>query len=218
MKMLVALITLVSIIDCQGQVVKQGHFLADLKKDSSLPKMIFVENFDNNVNNWTVGDHKQISARIDSGFYYLTSLGHAYGEGQELKIDTRKDFQVESRIKILKSNSEHKNYYSMLFWGRTVTHGYFFTFAKDGFSSVEVCDGKKQSDCDIKPGSFQKTKLEPEDFNVYIIKKIKNRYYFYINGEEVYTMPFAPFFGNFVGFGAGRKATLMVDYLKILYL
>ena len=31
-------------------------------------------------------------------------------------------------------------------------------------------------------------------------------------------MPFTPFFGNLIGFGAGRKSTLVIDYLKVVYL
>lgn len=33
-----------------------------------------------------------------------------------------------------------------------------------------------------------------------------------------YQMPFTPFFGNLIGFGAGRNVTLAVDYLKVIYL
>ena len=152
------------------------------------------------------------------GFYYLKSLGHAYGEAHEVKIDTRKDFQIETRIRILSGKPEHKNYYSMLFWGREAMIGYYFTFAKDGFASVEICDGKNQSSCTVKAGSFQKTSLDPGGFNVYRIKKAGNTYTFYINGIEYYTMPFTPFFGNLIGFGAGRNVSLAVDYLKVSYL
>jgi hypothetical protein len=53
---------------------------------------------------------------------------------------------------------------------------------------------------------------------VYRIKKAGNTYTFYINGIEYYTMPFTPFFGNLIGFGAGRNVSLAVDYLKVSYL
>jgi hypothetical protein len=33
-----------------------------------------------------------------------------------------------------------------------------------------------------------------------------------------YEMPFTPFFGNLMGFGAGRNVTLAIDYLKVVYL
>jgi hypothetical protein len=96
--------------------------------------------------------------------------------------------------------------------------GYCFTFAKDGFASVEVCKSKNQSSCTVKTGSFQKTVLDPAGFNVYMIKKVGDTYTFYINGTEYYTMPFTPFFGNLIGFGAGRKVSLAIDYLKVSYL
>lgn len=188
------------------------------KRDTSSPKIVFLEDFNDNKNNWTVADNKNESARIDSGYYYLTAVGHAFGEAQEVKIDTRKDFEIESRIKILSGNSDHKNYYSMLFWGREALNSYYFTFAKDGFASVELCNGKNQSQCITKNGSLQKTMLNPGDFNVYRIRKTGSTYSFYVNGIQFYEMPFAPFFGNLIGFGAGRKVSLVVDYLRVVYL
>jgi hypothetical protein len=186
--------------------------------DTSSHKVIFSEDFDNNKNNWTIGSNKHESARIDSGVYYLTAVGHAYGEGQEIKIDSKKDFEIEARIKIADGNAEHKAYYSMLFWGRQDLNGYCFTFSKDGFASVEVCNGKDQSDCITKKGSLQKVQLDPDGFNVYTIKKTGHTYSFFVNGTMFYEMPFVPFFGNLIGFGAGRKVTLAVDYFKVVYL
>ena len=106
----------------------------------------------------------------------------------------------------------------MLFWGRDVMNGYYFTFSKDGLASVEVCDGKRQSDCITQSGSLKKTSLHPEGFNLYTIRKTGRTYSFFINGEQFYQMPFTPFFGNLIGFGAGRKVTLAIDYLKVTYL
>ena len=110
--------------------------------DTSTHTIIFFDDFNNNKNNWTIADNKHENSKIDSGVYYLTAEGHAYGETQEIKIDTRKDFEIETRIKISRGNADHKNYYSMLFWGRDGMDGYYFTFARDGFASVQVCDGK----------------------------------------------------------------------------
>jgi hypothetical protein len=214
MRKLFGLIATISAVHCFGQSVEP----AQPAKAYKTTDVIFYDDFDDNKNNWTVGKSKRATTGIDSGFYYLTSLGHAYGEEREVKIDTRKNFQIETRIKILSGNSEHKHYYSMLFWGREAMVGYYFTFAKDGFASIEVCDGKNQSSCRVKTGSFQKTVLDPAGFNVYMIKKVGNTYTFYINGTEYYTMPFTPFFGNLIGFGAGRKVSLAIDYLKVSYL
>lgn len=182
------------------------------------PDVIFFDDFNNNTNNWTIADNKRSRSGIDSGFYYLTAKGHAYGEAQEIKIDSHKDFEIETRIKIISGNAEHKNYYSMLFWGREAMNGYYFTFAKDGFASVEICDGKNQRDCITKSGSLQKAIPVPGEFNVYLIRKTGKTYSFFINGTLFYQMPFAPFFGNLIGFGAGRNVTLAVDYLKVAYL
>lgn len=192
--------------------------IAKAQTDPPDAKVIFFDDFNNNQNNWTIADNKHESCRIDGGFYYLTAKGHAYGETQEIKIDTRKDFEIETRIKIVSGNTDHKNYYSMIFWGREAMNSDYFTFAKDGFASVETCDGKKQSDCITKSGSLQKTNLNPDEFNVFLIRKTGKTYSFLINGSQFYEMPFIPFFGNLIGFGAVRNITLAIDYLKVSYL
>lgn len=212
MKTLLVLISSFTIIHCSGQTVAVN------KTDTLSSNTIFFENFDDNKHNWTVGTNKEASAKMEGGFYYLTALGHAYGEAQDIKIDTRKDFQIETRVKIVSGKAEHKDYYSMLFWGRAAMVGYYFTFAKDGFASIEVCNSKNQNSCTVKPGSLQQTKLDPNEFNVYTIQKKGNTYTFFINGASFYTMPFTPFYGNLIGVGAGRKVGLAIDYLNVVYL
>ena len=198
-------------------LVLSGHITkAQTEKSSS--DIIFFDDFNDNTNNWTVTYNKHASARIDSGFYYLTATGRAYGVTQEIKINPQKDFEIETRIKILKGQANHKNYYSMIFWGREAMNSLYFTFAKDGFASVEMCDGKHQSDCKTKSGSLQKVIPNPDDFNIYTIRKRGDMYSFIINGTQFYQMPFTPFFGNLIGIGAGRKVTLVIDYLKVSYL
>jgi len=218
MKIIIGLIALFTISNCLGQPVAPNQSTVVVQRGTSVPGVIFFDDFKNNANNWTVGENKKQRSRIDSGLYYLTAVGHAYGEAREVKIDTHKDFEIETRIKILSGHSDHKNYYSMLFWGREAMNGYYFTFAKDGFASVELCTGKNQSDCITKSGSLQKTILNPDDFNVYIIRKTGSTYSFFVNGTQFYQMPFTPFYGDLIGFGAGSKVSLAIDYLKVIYL
>lgn len=218
MKLIIGLVALFTMSNCLGQTAILNKSIVVAQIDTSSPTVIFFDDFNNNKNKWTVADNKNERSDIDSGFYYLTAKGHAYGEAQEVKIDTRKNFEIEARIKILNGNSDHKIYYSMLFWGREAMNGYYFTFARDGFASVERCNGKNQSDCIIKSGSLQKTMLNPNEFNVYTIRKTGSTYSFYINGTQFYEMSFTPFFGNLIGFGAGRKVSLAIDYLRVSYL
>lgn len=179
MKTITGLIAIFTISTCLGQSGTSNQSIVSVQRDTSAPVVIFFDDFNNNKNKWTVGDDKYVSARIDSGFYYLTAASHACGEAQELKIDTQKDFEIETRIKIVSGKADHKNYYSMLFWGREAMNSYYFTFAKDGFASVEFCDGRNQSDCITQNGSLQKAILNPDDFNVYMIRKTGSTYAFF---------------------------------------
>ena len=62
------------------------------QSDRPAPEVIFFDDFNNNKNNWTIGNSKYASSRIDSGLYYLTANGRAYGETQEIKINTQQRF------------------------------------------------------------------------------------------------------------------------------
>jgi uncharacterized membrane protein (UPF0182 family) len=91
--------------------------VAKAQTDTSSANVIFFDVFNNNKNNWTVAYNKHASSRMEGSYYYLTAKGHAYGETQEIKINTSKDFAIETRIKIVSGDADHKNYYSMLFMG-----------------------------------------------------------------------------------------------------
>ncbi len=218
MKFVITNMILVACMHIQTQLHNAHNFVAAIQKDTSTSNVIFFDDFNDNKNNWTVESNKNVKASIDNGIYHLTAVGHAYGEAQELKINTRKDFEIETRIKIVSGDADHKSYFSVLFWGREAMNSYYFTFAGDGFTSVKLCDGKKATDCETMKESLQKTLSKPNDFNIYTVRKTGRNYSFLINGTKVYEMPFAPFFGNMIGFGAGRKVTLAVDYLKVSYL
>lgn len=212
MKIIPGLLILFIVITSHSQIAQSAQ------SDTSASHIIFSDDFNDNKNNWTIGDNKYASTSMSKGIYYLRSLGHATGEATEVSIDSRKDFEIQASIKIVSGNADHRGYYSMLFWGREAMDGYYFTFSKDGFVSVQICNGKNQRDCIVEKGSLQKTALNPDGFNTYTIRKTGRTYSFFVNGSQFYTMPFNPFFGNLIGVGAGRKVGLAIDYLKVIYL
>ena len=215
MKHLLTLIAIFTCGTCFANTISCKTSIALLHRDTSSPVIVFFEDFVDNKNGWTVTDNKYLQASMEGGLYYLKALRHAFGEAHQIIIDQKKDFEIETRIKILSGNADHKNYYSMLFWGREGLDSYYFTFSKDGYVSVELCDGQNQSDCKIMKGSLIKVELIADDFNVYTIRKTGDMYSFMVNGTKLYEMPFVPFFGNSIGFGAGRKVSLAIDYLRI---
>jgi hypothetical protein len=80
MRIFVGLFALFTVTNCLAQTgAAKGSDTVALT-DSSSSRVIFFEDFNNNKNNWTIGENKNMRSRIDSGFYYLTATGHAYGE------------------------------------------------------------------------------------------------------------------------------------------
>src|SRR5215211_77977 len=93
MKIIIGLITILTVTNFSDQRLLFNQSIKAIQTDTSSPLVVFFEDFNNNKNNWTIADNKNLRSIIDSGFYYLTAVGHAYGEAQEVKIDTRKDFE-----------------------------------------------------------------------------------------------------------------------------
>jgi hypothetical protein len=69
-----------------------------------------------------------------------------------------------------------------MLWGREAMAGYNFTFAKDGFVSVEVCGGKNQSSStvticiSVKRVSFILTHLKLSTFNNFQMSENRGAY------------------------------------------
>ena len=55
-------------------------------------------------------------------------------------------------------------------------------------------------------------------FNKLTVRKVADKYYFFLNEKLVHSMPFEPFFGNLIGFQVGENSTIMVDNIDTAYL
>lgn len=126
------------------------------QKDAAGKHIIFQEEFNDNHNNWDLISNKNEDCHIESGQYFVSAKGHAYGVGISIAIDTKKDFEIETSIRIVEGAEKYRDYYSMFFWGRENMDSYYFSFAKDQFAAVEVCSGKNQRSCTPMPGSYKK--------------------------------------------------------------
>jgi hypothetical protein len=127
-------------------------------------------------------------------------------------LDINKDFEITSKIKFISGAVDQFN---GLFWGDLIFGDKMFF----GFSSMGEIVIKKISGF-TENVIFQKKipEINRTDFNLLSVIKVGNQYYFYINDQKVYQMPFEQFSGRYFGFSIAPKSYIQIAFLKIWYL
>jgi hypothetical protein len=87
-----------------------------------------------------------------------------------------------------------------------------------GYPTVSNCDELTKHHCKAVAKSKSKVAINANGFNLFTIRKVASNYYFFINKEYVFSMPFFPFYGNNIGIGATKKTTVFIDFLTVSYL
>lgn len=174
---------------------------------------IFHDEFVDDRNNWGSYDNKDEKSEIKDGyFWYKTRKDGTLTPYKTISFNENRDFEIETSIRIVEGNNGKGNY---LQWGRSSD-----TWSLYGFL---LSDTKKLSIAKYDNGwhDYVPWKYSGQINNGFMkltVRKIKNRYYFFINETFVSSAPFEPFFGERVGFGVGPKCRIAVDYLRISYL
>ncbi|HPV57852.1 MAG TPA: caspase family protein, partial [Tenuifilaceae bacterium] len=168
-------------------------------------------------NNWANAVSTNGYAYVSKGYlnFKSTSPDGAAGCTNTISgFDSNKDFEIESSMKFLNGN---ENKQISLVFGKdpSVWSRYNFGFSGNGYYTIDKSYNNENSD--IVNWTFSKL-IRIGDFNKYTVRKISNTLYFYVNETLVYSMPFAPFYGNAFGYQTPQGTEIAVDYLKISYL
>jgi uncharacterized repeat protein (TIGR01451 family) len=128
-------------------------------------------------------------------------------------IDQNRDFEIETSIRFVEGQMD-KGY--GLQWGKSVNpvKQYDFLLTGGGHFTIDKYDGGFS---DYIPFTLSDN-VNRYAFNKLTIRKVSDKYYFFLNEKLVHTMPFEPFFGNLLGFQVGDNSTIMVDHIDIAYL
>ena len=178
--------------------------------------LLMYESFSDNDRNWQTGYKEYSEARVANGAYYLknpksTSTASSYINKY---IDTDRDFEIETKIKYI---SGKQNSGLMLVWGRSEsnTDNNNIEFTANGKYWIGKYKDKKYiSDVSWTPLD----NIKKYDYNTLTVRKIGNKYYYYINKKYVYSSSFTSFYGHKLGFVTPSETEIKIDYLKVSYL
>ena len=128
-------------------------------------------------------------------------------------IDQNRSFEIETSIRFVEGQMD-KGY--GLQWGKAANpmKQYDFLLTGAGHFTIDKYTGEFK---DYVPFTIS-PKVNRYTFNKLTIRKVADKYYFFLNENLVHTMPFEPFFGNLVGFQVAENSTIRVDHIDIAYL
>jgi uncharacterized repeat protein (TIGR01451 family) len=179
------------------------------------PQSIMKDDFSKFNNYWLLGvEENSWSETIENGTLIFQSLTNKPKEDLiPVIIDQKRDFQIELLIRLTEGLMD-KGY--GLQWGKAVNpmRQYDFFLTGGGHFSIDKYSGDFK---DYVPFTLSDN-VNRYAYNKLTVRKVGDKYYFFLNEKLVHSMPFEPFFGNLLGFQVAEKSTIVVDNLDIEYL
>jgi Caspase domain len=176
---------------------------------------VLQDDFSKFNNYWLLGiEENSWSESIEDGHLVFQSLTNKSKEDLlPAIIDQKRDFEIETLIRFVEGQMD-KGY--GLQWGKSVNpvRQFDFLLTGGGHYTIDKYDGQFS---DYVPFTLSDN-VNRYAFNKLTVRKVADKYYFFLNEKLVYTMPFEPFFGNLLGFQVGDNSTIMVDQIEISYL
>jgi len=176
---------------------------------------IFFDDFEKFNNYWLLGiEENSWVENIENGKLYFQSLTDKPKEDLlPVFIDQNRDFQIETSISFVEGKMD-KGY--GLQWGKAVNpmRQYDFLLTGAGHFTLDKYTGEFNDFIPFRL-SDHVNRYAP---NKLTVRKVDDKYYFFLNEELIHSMPFEPFFGNMMGFQVAENSTILVDYIDVSYL
>ena len=173
---------------------------------------VWSDNFANNNRMWTIkNDPNTFKSEIKNGQYHLTSNSSdfAYTFKQASSLDLNRDFQIQAKIKLNRSKSSGLMLESgddfLLLMLNTSKQVYVTHYKNAKYNDVKVVDNFAE------PQSTS-------SFATYTIRKIKDKYYFYINGLYTGIEYEDQNLGTKLGFFLNADAAMSIDDISVDYI
>jgi hypothetical protein len=178
-------------------------------------QFVLQDDFSKFNNYWLLGtEENSWSETIEDGHLVFQSLTSKSKEDLlPAIIDQKRDFEIEASIRFIKGQMD-KGY--GLQWGKSINpiRQYDFLLTGGGHFTIDKYDG---TFLDYVPFTISES-VNRYAFNKLTVRKVTDKYYFFLNEKLVHSMPFEPFFGNLIGFQVGDNSTIAIDNIEIAYL
>lgn len=170
---------------------------------------IFIEDFNDNANTWSLGNSTFTNRSISDGVLKFKSLSVGnYLIDKNIDIDQSKDFEIEMSIKFLGAVGTTTLYYG----GSNNNNLSGFYLNQKGIINIgNILNGFEYAQTEIP--------ILTNQFNKITFRKLGSNTFFYINEKHVDKQLFVDFFGNKLGIGInGEPTEIEANYFYINYI
>ncbi len=178
-------------------------------------QFVLQDDFSKFNNYWLLGtEENSWSETIEDGHLVFQSLTSKSKEDLlPAIIDQKRDFEIEASIRFVKG--QMGTAYGLQ-WGKAINplKQYDFFLSGNGQFTIDKYSGEFS---DYVPWTLSDN-VNNATFNKLTIRKVADKYYFFLNEKLVHSMAFEPFFGNLIGFQVGEYSTIEIDNIEIAYL
>lgn len=176
---------------------------------------VLQDDFSKFSNYWLLGiEENSWAESIEDGHLVFESLTNKPKEDLiPVIIDQNRSFEIETSIRFVEGQMD-KGY--GLQWGKAANPIKQFDFLLTGAGHFTI-DRYTGEFKDYIPFTIS-PKVNRYAFNKLTVRKVADKYYFFLNENLVHTMPFEPFFGNLIGFQVAENSTIKVDHIDVAYL
>jgi hypothetical protein len=178
-------------------------------------QFVLQDDFSKFSNYWLLGiEENSWSESIEGGYLVFESLTNKPKEDLiPVIIDQNRSFEIEASIRFVEGQID-KGY--GLQWGKAANpiKQFDFLLTGAGHYTIDKYTGEFK---DYVPFTVS-PKVNRYAFNKLTVRKVADKYYFFLNESLIHSMPFEPFFGNLIGFQVAENSTIRVDNIEIAYL
>ncbi|MGD9977092.1 MAG: caspase family protein [Bacteroidales bacterium] len=177
----------------------------------------FDDEFNSDANSWSSEVTVNGYAYVSDGnlFFKSTNPDGAAGCIKELPLfDANREFEIESSIKFVNGETD-RNIYLIVGKAQSEWNRYNLGFSNSGDYVIDKSYNNEYTDMVSRTFS---TLVKQNAYNKLTVRKVQNTLYYYINENQVFSMPFISFYGNVFGFQVPQNTEIAVDYLRLSYL
>jgi hypothetical protein len=183
---------------------------AALAPAAAYQSLVWRDYFDDNSNNWYVGDSADDRCEIKDGVYRLTGKTGGIWVSYGLEINRNADYSLEAKVR---GDSTTDSNYTGLIWDMKDEKNYYqFVVSTRGKFAVQRSVDKKFANIVEWTAS---PAIVTGGYNILKVRRMGSYLVFSINGTEVKTLAHEGFLGDYIGLVFYGAQTMTVDHVSL---
>jgi len=174
---------------------------------------IFIDNFDNNRNQWPQVNTKSNLRKIKNGVYlFQNKLSKGAFESRiAVYIPDSSDFEIGMVFRKTKGPNDRAN---GLIWASNGKDRFSFVISGNGKFAIDKLQNGKWTD--FYPWTALQYIKKDKAFNKLTLRKAGEYFVFYINDKRMAQIKYQKPFGNQIGFYVSRQTSIEVDKIWVV--